>query len=98
MRQMVYYHTVLQVFKIKKEKKPDYLFNKMSTEFQHRTRLATGNGIRELDRLKHEERRKSFIQRGIRSWNDLPVTMRTIHNIGKFKKELKVYVKNQVEI
>ena len=97
-RQMVYYHTVLQVFKIKKEKKPEYLFNKISAEFQHRTRLAAGNGIRETDKVKHEERRRSFIPRGIRAWNALPVTLRKLQNLREFKKELKCYVKNQVEI
>ena len=97
-RQMVHYHTILQVFKIKKEKKPEYLFNKLSGEFQHRTRLAAGNGIKEIDRVKHEERRKSFIPRAIRTWNALPVTIRKIQNMREFKKELKMFVKNHVEI
>ena len=97
-RQLVYYHTVLQVFKIKKEKKPEYLYNKISAEFQHRTRLAVGNGIRETVKVKHEERRRSFIPRGIRNWNALPVAIRRIQNMKEFKKELKVFVRNNIEI
>ena len=84
--------------KIKKEKKPEYLFNKISAEFQHRTRLAEGNGIREIEKVKHEERRKSLIPRGIRTWNALPVAIRKIQNLTEFKTELKAFLMYQVEI
>ena len=44
-RQMIFYHTVTQLYKIKIYKKPVYLSNKISDEFIIETRLAQGNGI-----------------------------------------------------
>lgn len=97
-RQMVFYHTVVQLFKIKKFKKPSYLFDKFSSEFPLRTRLAEGNRIRETETIKSDERRKSFIPRATRAWNSLPVTIRNIQTLDKFKKEMKTYVKNFVNV
>ena len=97
-RQMVFYHTMLQMFKIRQDRKPVYLFNKISKEFQHKTRMATGGGIKEEEKIKSDERRKSFIPRATSSWNSLPVSLRCISSVKIFKKELKTYVKNNVKI
>ena len=96
-RQLVYYHTLIQVFKIKRDGKPTYLYRKLSAQFDPRTRLAVGNGIRGTLKIKSEERRKSFIPRAIRTWNSLPVSLRKIDKINEFKKQLNMYVKKNVK-
>ena len=97
-RQLVYYHTLIQVFKIRRDGKPTYLYRKLSAQFDPRTRLAVGNGIRGTLKIKSEERRKSFIPRAIRTWNSLPVSLRKIDKINEFKKQLNMYVKKNVKV
>ena len=98
MRQMVFYHTMLQMFKIRQDRKPVYLFDKISKEFQHKTRLATGGGIKEEEKTNSDERKKSFIPQAISSWNSLPVSLRCLTSVKILKKEMKTYVKNNVKI
>ena len=50
---------MLQMFKIRQDKKPVYLFDKISKEFQHKTRLATGGGIKEEEKPNSDEKKKS---------------------------------------
>ena len=97
-RQLVHYHTILQVYKVRKYGRPTYIYSKISEEFNQRTRLAVGNGIRETFKIKSSERRRSFIPRAIRSWNALPTSLRQVDKLNKFKKELRLYVKNNVKI
>ena len=97
-RQMVFYHTMVQLFKIKQDRKPVYLSEKISNEFQHKTRLATGNEVRETEKVKSDERKKSFIPRATKQWNSLPVSLRSFVTLKQFKKELKVYVRRNVNI
>jgi hypothetical protein len=97
-RQMVFYHTMVQLYKIRQDKKPVYLHDKISKSFQQNTRLAMGNGIKETEKIKSDERKKSFIPRATKTWNSLPVSLRSFVNIKIFKKELKNYVKKNVKI
>ena len=46
-RQMISYHSLILVYKAKQDKKPTYIFNKISTPFHVITRLARSNGIKE---------------------------------------------------
>ena len=95
-RQMVFYHTIVQLFKIKQDIKPAYLFEKISHEFQHKPRLATGNGIRDTVKFKSDERKKSIIPGLTQQWNSLLVSLRSFVNLKQFKKDLKAYVRNNV--
>ena len=59
---MVFYHTIVQLFKIKQDRKPVYLSEKISNEFKHKTRLAKGNGIRETENMVHPDSNKTMEQ------------------------------------
>ena len=45
---MVYFHMLVQMFKIKQDGKPVYLFDKILKEFQQNMRVATRNNIKEI--------------------------------------------------
>ena len=75
-----------------------YLYEKVSKEFQQKTRLATGNGIKETKKMKSDERKRSFIPRATKHWNGLPVKLRSHTSVKLFKKELKIYVQINVNI
>ena len=48
--------------------------------------------------MKSDERKKSFIPRATKQWNSLPVSLRSFVTLKQFKKELKVYVRRNVNI
>ena len=60
---------MVQLFKIEQDRNPVYLIEKISNEFKHKTRLATGNGIRGTEKVKSDERNKLFIPRATKQWN-----------------------------
>ena len=62
-RQMISYHSLILVYKAKQDKKPTYIFNKISTPFHVITRLARSNGIKENWRMKSKIGKQSFIAR-----------------------------------
>ena len=92
-RQMIAYHSLILVFKVKQEEKPTYIYNKISTPFNVHTRLARSNGIKENWKIKSKLGKQSFIPRATTEWNRLPPNIRTTTSIGKFKEKLKMWVK-----
>ena len=46
-RQLVAFHSILLIFKTKQNKKPSYIYSKISQNFKIRTRLASSSGIRD---------------------------------------------------
>ena len=95
-RQMVFYHTMVQVFKIKQDGKPVYLYNKLSQAFNYRTRLASSNGIRETEKIKSDLRKKGFVHRSTLQWNSLPLSLKNEKKQSKFKNDLRSWVKENV--
>ena len=92
-RQMVHFYSLVLLFKMKMNKNPAYLFNKVSMEFSYKTRLATSEGIRENLLISTELARKSFVNRTIKLWNNLPVEIRSSSTEKYFKKNLKPWIK-----
>ena len=95
-RQLVHYHSLLLLFKVKLQAKPEYFKAHFTTEFPYRTRLATGMGIRRDDRLHHEVSKRSFIPRTTSVWNQLPASLRSLSSVFQFKKALKAWIKNNI--
>ena len=95
-RQMIIFHSLVLVFKTKQDKKPVYLYNKISTRFNVDTRLASTNGIREVRKIKTKIGKQSFLPRTIDQWNNLPPDIRTITSLMKFKMKLKLWVKQNL--
>ena len=91
-RQLVLFHTMVLTFKIKKDKKPEYLYKKMSCKFNYETRLASGNAIRTTEKIESDARRRSFVPRSTREWNAMPVKLRIIETVYEFKKELRTWI------
>ena len=92
-RQLVVFQSLVLLFKAKISGKPGYIFDKISGSFQVRTRLADG-GIKESTRIKSSLGMQSFMPRSIKEWNSLPIEIRTITKLTKFKSELRTWVKD----
>ena len=80
-------------FKIRRDRKPVYLYNQISEKFAVNTRLGLNNGIRETRRFKSTLGTQSFTPRSIKQWNSLPVEIRTESSNDKFRSKLRAWVK-----
>ena len=97
-KQLVVFHSLVLVYKIKSDRKPVYLYDKLGHEFSYSTRLADANGIRQIGRTKSDLNRKSFVPRSIEQWNTLPHNIRLSMKLTDFKLKLKEWVKSNIEI
>ena len=86
------------LFKMRKDKKPVYFYDKISTAFGYSTRLATTHGIRCNTMISTELTKNSFLNRTTETWNKLPVEIRSITTIREFKKKIKIWVKDSTNI
>ena len=86
--QMVRYHTVLAVFRIRISKEPEYLAASLCHDNIY------GKIIVKNTRLTLAQ--NSFTIRGACNWNALPSSIRTTKKIGLFKKEVKKWIKKFV--
>ena len=101
-KQLVFFHSVVLFYKARLSKEPRCLYEmaaeitspKYDTRTSREQKLLTvGNHI-----PSQQLSWNSFRWRVVRSWNMLPLELREVKNILKFKKELKQWVENNVEI
>ena len=92
-KQLIEYHSLLLVYKIRTEGKPVYLKERLSQKFSYETRFAATNAINQGNILKSELHINSFVPRASRSWNNLPGALRQVPKVTVFKKRLKSWIK-----
>ena len=95
-KQLVFYHSVILVYKAVKITFPRYIHSKLSSEFPYNTRLAESQAVRMGGEFKSklELTEKSFMQRSTLSYNQLPTSLRQVQKLENFKKQLKTWQKN----
>ena len=99
-RQLVFYHSVILVHKTLQTKTPKYIYSKLATEFPYNTRLASSESVRMGPEFqaKLSLTEKSFMNRATVCYNQLPTTLRKVQKEQKFKKELKQWVLENVQL
>ena len=101
-RQLDFLHSTVLVHKTLQSGAPKYLFNRFTEhgEFPYPTRLAASETIRMgsafNSRLSITE--KSFVNRGMKFYNSLPVELRRISSLNTFKTHLKDWIKENVPL
>ena len=90
-RQLATYHTALQVYKAIRDHKPEYIDRKFSRPFPYNTRAAAGDGIRILLDADYSFSSQSFI-------DSLPAELRIMNKVDKFKKGLRPWIRDRVEL
>ena len=86
--QLIAYHTLIQVFKIRISKEPEYL----ATILIHDNR----NGHILIPNTELTLAKKSFSFRGATVWNSLPSSIRNSSKIGIFKRQCRKWVKEHI--
>ena len=98
--QLVFFHSVVQIYKTIVTTYPKYIYSKLSTQFPYNTRLAESDSVRMGPEFKSklELTEKSFMNRATVSFNLLPPELRKISKLEEFKEKLKVWVLGNVKI
>ena len=86
--QLISYHTLITVYKIRHSREPEYLANMLAKQ-NYRGKIIIKNS-------KLSPYRNSFVFRGAELWNKLPENLRTAGKISSFKKGLRVWVQANV--
>ena len=86
--QVVRYHSLLAVYRIRMSKEPEYLAASLCNDNR--------NGKIIVQNTKLTLAQKSFKVRGACHWNALPAGIRSIQEIGAYKKEVKTWIKQHV--
>ena len=88
--QLIVYHTLITVYRIRDSKEPEYLGNILGRTSRQ------GHNIIIVENIKLGLVKKSFTNRGAEQWNSLPESLRMEEKIGRFKKALKTWVMKNV--
>ena len=97
-RQLIMFHSLVTVFKIKQDGKPIYLNEKLSRSFNYETRLSKTNAIRKTEKIGSDYRKLSFIPRSSNQWIIPPAKIRNLTELKHFKTELRSWIKKNVSI
>ena len=93
-RQLVFYHSNVLIHKVLLTSQPQYIHERLPTEFTCNTRLAASNSLRVAltKRANLSLTGNSFINRSIKSYNLIPAELRQLTSLTTFKSKLKIWV------
>ena len=96
--QLVAYHTTCQTFKVHMSQEPAYHHQRMFNTYEHpSTRSVSSFGGSRVE-FQLSLARNSFFYRAANLWSALPMTIRTSQNIEKFKRSLKFWIKENINM
>ena len=92
--QLVFFHTVILLFKTNQNKTPQFLYDMTSSELKYRTRAENPGKLRTVADYIPEQglNWKSYKWRSTMYWNQLLPDIKTMDNLVKFKVKLKSWV------
>ena len=100
MNQLIFFHTVVLLFKTIQNQNPESLLSMAGTGYNYKTRAKDDGKLRIVTdyKLESELNLKSYRWRSIRYWNQLPKDITSIHNLYEFKWKLKTWILKNIEI
>ena len=93
-KQLVFFHTALQVWRVNNDKCPVYIATKLELSM---TRSSIHGTLR-VPVVEKATSKKSFMVRSAVTWNLIPPEIRSSKTLGVFKSSLKKWIKVNVEI
>ena len=100
--QLVFFHTVLLLFKTRKFGKPTYLFDMAvsADNSRYETRSSQAGKLKAVGAKVPIQslNLNSFKWRSVRFWNMLPPELRQLEDQMEFKRKLKIWVQQNVKI
>ena len=90
--QLIFYHSVLLVYKVKLKESPKYLFAMLKdNDYKYRTRQAANN-ILKIQRPRLEVSKESFRWRAAEQYNRIPKEIRDEQCFLSFKRKIKSWI------
>ena len=97
--QLIFYHTVLLVYKVRQSKSPNYIYRMHNSWlYPYTTRQAENGLIRVGVRAKLEVVKNSFRWRAASSFNQLPADIRTCSRVESFKRKVKTWIIEHISL
>ena len=97
--QLIFYHSVLLVFKVRQNKSPRYIYMMHNNwTYPYTTRQAANDLIRVGVRPRLEVVKESFRWRAASSFNQLPADIRTCSKVESFKRKVKTWIMNNIPL
>ena len=101
-KQLIVYHSLVLMYKVKVDKKPEYIYKHIGDKQGRNTRQEAdrvgSNILRDVRNMEKETAKKTFIPRTIEDWNSLPTQLREISTLASFKKELKLWIRESIPV
>ena len=97
--QLIFYHTVLIVFKAKLSQTPKYLYTMHNSwSYQYNTRQAESGLIQMVGKPRLQTTKDSFKWRAAAQYNQLPAELRKCETLQTFKMNVKAWIKTNVSL
>ena len=91
-RQLIFYHTVLQTHKTLISRVPLHLYHSLNNDYQRVTRSAEAGNLRQIKKCT-----STFQYRAVKYYNSVPVEVRT-GTLETVKKKLKKWTRNNIPL
>ena len=88
--QLVSYHTLISVFKTRKSREPEYLYQYLGNDSRY--------GKIMFEKIDLKVTTRSFDIRGSTEWNLLPSSVKNCQKVGEFKPKLRKWIKENVSM
>ena len=100
--QLIFFHTVILLFKVRKDQEPRYIFEMAVSNENPRYSARTGQAGKlrvAVNKVpKQSVNFNSFRSRSVKYWNQLPHQLRKMENLSQFRISLKTWVQENVNI
>ena len=94
--QLVVYHSVVMVYKIIQNESPKYLYSMFSAQYNRKTKQAKSATIKHNRKLRLGLTGSSFRWRAAKSFDELPLTIRSSETLNTFKKAARKWIENNI--
>ena len=95
-KQLVFYFSALQMFKIRKFRSPASLGDMFDWRYNYRTRAAAAGLVKLVGTARLALAQDSFRWRAAANFNKIPVNITEIISLDSFKKSLKTWIMENI--
>ena len=96
--QLVVYHSVVLVYKVMQSKSPRYLHSVFLTSYSYQTKQADKKLLRQTRNMDLDISHSSFRWRAGQAFNDLPLEIRSLGKLVKFKNKARIWIKANIPL
>ena len=96
--QLIEYHHILQIYKLKKNKSPESLLAMFDWQYNYQTRQATDMKVKPIGTPRLKSSQNSFRWRASNAFNNLPASITQIDQEKEFKRQVKTWIMKNVPL